>query len=260
MIGGVLAAAGIAALVNTPVATAAMLFPFWRWSPSPCAGSASACRWRRSRRSSCCCPNWASRAASEFAIAAWRATFTLAGGVLAVLGGVLLWPSWEPARVRADMRKAIEAHGRLCRCGTGSLARGSGTAAQAEAARRDAGVASNTLETSLSRALQEPKPSARPELRAAMVADAALRRVAGRLAAVQHAPNLTASLDLPAWRIWLARAFAALAAGDPLPAGRPPDAQTGSLARIARQIALIDGALRPAEAAQPAAPSRQPPP
>ena len=256
MLGGV-AAALIAEFVETPVAMAATLFPIavvaftvrrvsfglFMAALTPLVVLLS---------------ELGQPGASEFAIAAWRAGFTVAGGAMAVLGNLLLWPSWEPARVRADLQKAIAAHAAYADAEFAALLGEAAT--PPDVARRTAGIATNALETSLARALQEPKPSARPELRAAMVADAALRRVAGRLAAVQHAPNLTASLDLPAWRIWLARAFAALAAGDPLPAGRPPDAQTGSLARIARQIALIDGALRPAEAAQPAAPSRQPPP
>jgi hypothetical protein len=172
---------------------------------------------------------------------------------MAVLGSLLLWPSWEPARVRADLQTAIGAHAAYADAEFATLL--GETATPPDSARGTAGVASNALETSLSRALQEPKPSARPDLRAAMVADAALRRIAGRLAAMQHAPGLAGSVDLPAWRTWLARAFAALQSGDPLPAGPPPDAQTGSLARIARQIALIDGALHPADAAREAAPS-----
>ncbi len=80
-----------------------------------------------------------------------------------------------------------------------------------------------------------------------MTVDAALRRLAGRLSALQHDPAMAGNPGpeaLRAWREWLAAAFAALTAGTPLPGGSPAIEGTGPLARIARQLELMDGALR----------------
>lgn len=190
---------------------------------------------------------------SEFAIAAWRAAYTVAGGAMAVAGGLLLWPSWEPARVKGDLAAAIRAHAAYAESEMAALL-GEGEPNAADRARRAAGLASNNLETTLSRALQEPGRETRREVQAAMLADAALRRIAGRLAALQHAPGLAGSAALAEWRSWLARAFDALAGGAALPGEPPADIPMGALARIARQISLIDGALREA-AAPPEAPA-----
>ena len=179
----------------------------------------------------------------EAAIAFYRAAYTLGGGVIAVVGGILLWPTWEPARVRSDLLTTIDAHAFFAAAELATLA-GDGEDASADAARRAAGLASNNLETTLSRALQEPGHALKRDLQVAMVADAALRRIAGRLAALQHAPSLVGEVDLDAWRTWLAAAFAALRSGAALPTPTPHDTGNGPLGRIARQLLLIDGAMR----------------
>lgn len=179
----------------------------------------------------------------EIMIAFYRASYTLAGGAMAVVGGLLLWPSWEPARVRGDLLTAIDAHGAYADAELATLL-GEAPSGSADRARRAAGLASNNLETSLSRALQEPGHASRAELQVAMVADAALRRVAGRLAALQHSPGLAGSAEIETWRTWLATSFAALKSGVPPPADAPIDADDGPLGRIARQVSLIDGAMR----------------
>ena len=184
--------------------------------------------------------------ATEFEIAAMRAAYTLGGGVLAVLGCWVLWPSWEPDRVQRELQNSLRAHAAYADLELRVLL-GEASAAELDAARRAAGVASNNLEASLSRALQEPRRNARAGLQTAMVVDAALRRLAGRLSAIQHDPTLSGAAGpeaLGAWRAWLSQAFAALAGGAPLP-GDPPAAEgAGPLARIARQLELMDGALR----------------
>lgn len=179
----------------------------------------------------------------EVAIAFYRAAYTLAGGAMAVAGGLLLWPSWEPARVRSDLLTAIGAHAAYADAELATLM-GEATAGSADTARRAAGLASNNLEATLSRALQEPGHASDREVRVAMVADAALRRVAGRLAALQHAPGLVGNAEIDPWRAWLAASFAALTASAALPGAAPPDGTDGPLGRIARQLALIDGSMR----------------
>ena len=188
----------------------------------------------------------------ELAIAFYRAAYTLAGGAMAVVGGLLLWPSWEPARVRGDLLGAIDAHAAYADAELATLM-GEAPIGSADAARRAAGLASNNLETTLSRALQEPGHASARELQVAMVADAALRRMAGRLAALQHAPGLAGAAETETWRAWLAASFAALKSGAALPAGVPADPDNGPLGRIARQLALIDGAMRPTPDDQAAA-------
>ena len=77
-----------------------------------------------------------------------------------------------------------------------------------------------------------------------MVVDAALRRMAGRLSALQldpHHADGVASAALTRWRTWIGESLRAMAAGaavaNPRPGGHAPEA----LIRIARQIELLDG-------------------
>ncbi|MGI4952127.1 MAG: FUSC family protein [Janthinobacterium lividum] len=192
---------------------------------------------------------------SEILIAAFRAGYTVLGGALAVAGGALLWPSWEPQRVREALAAAILAHAAYADLELAALLEPGNTApARLEAVRRAAGLASNNLETALNRALQEPRNVVRNEAETALVVDAALRRLAGRLLALQHDPAQAGSDPalLQTWRTWLAGAFAALAARQPLPPGQPPDRAHPAMGRMARQIELIAGSLLPsATRAQP---------
>jgi len=183
---------------------------------------------------------------SELIIAGMRALYTVLGGTLAVLGCWVLWPSWEPDRVQTELAGALRAHAAYADLELAALV-GEAPGAALDAARRAAGVASNNLEASLSRALQEPRRSARAGLETAMVVDAALRRLAGRLSALQHDPALAGATGpdaLRAWQGWLRGAFTALSGGQPLPGGAPPLEGAGPMARIARQLELMDGALR----------------
>src|SRR5258707_640240 len=110
---------------------------------------------------------------SEWMIAGARALFTFAGGVVAVAGCYLLWPSWEPDRLTEEIRAAIDAHGRYAEAVLSFLTE-TASAAEVDQARRAAGLASNNAEASISRALLEPGAGARDRLEAAMVIDAAL--------------------------------------------------------------------------------------
>jgi len=188
---------------------------------------------------------------SELQIAAMRALYTVIGGLLAVGGTLWLWPSWEPDRLNRELRGAVAAHGRYAEQEFSLLA-GEASADAVEKVRRAAGVASNNLEASLSRALLEPRRSGDPpeRLQAAMVVDAALRRMAGRLAAMQHDRPAVGALDRAVWRgwrDWVAAAIGCLVEAQPVPprpASMPSGPQAESLSRIARQIELMAGALR----------------
>lgn len=186
---------------------------------------------------------------SSWAIAAYRAGFTLAGGLIAVAGWLLLWPSWEPRRLGGEQRAAIAAHAAYARAVL-SESIGERGGETAEAARRAAGMATNNLEASISRALQEPRARRRPELGTATLVDATLRRIAGRLSALRHDParsGLTVA-EGGAWRDWIATSLALLAAGGgplaPRPAPPGEAALVDPLSRIARQVELLEGALQ----------------
>ncbi len=190
---------------------------------------------------------------SEVVIALTRAGFAVAGGGVALALAWLLWPAWEPERVQAELSTAIRAHGRFAAAEIAFLI-GEATAAAVAEARRAAGVASNALEASLQRALLEPHRDGTARLQAALTVDAALRRMAGRLTALQVAAAAPERRDRSAWRAWADWLAAATADGldsaaapasrPPLPAG-DPDAQ--ALARIAGQIEVISGAIRRGE-------------
>jgi uncharacterized membrane protein YccC len=244
VLGGVFAA-GIAVVVQTPMATAAVMVPL--------AIASFACRAVSFGLfmvfltpmvvllSELGRPD-----TSEFVIAGLRAGYTVAGGILAIAGGALLWPSWEPTRVREALATAVAAHGAYADLELAALLEpGTIEPAALEAVRRAAGLASNNLETALNRALQEPRHEARRESETALVVDAALRRLAGRLLALQHDPAQAGSnpVTLKAWRAWMADAFAALRTGSPLPDVNLPDQDHPALSRMARQITLIAGAL-----------------
>jgi uncharacterized membrane protein YccC len=179
-----------------------------------------------------------------------RALYTVIGGLLALAGCLVLWPSWEPGRLVNEIRAAIGAHGRYAEAEI-SHALGGAMPEAVEVARRAAGVASNNLEASLSRAMLEPQHMSRDGLEAALVIDAGLRRIAGRLSTLHLNPALRASLPQAAWRSWrdwTSLAMQGLASGvtelPPRPPLDPAGPAADSLSRVARQIDLIAGALR----------------
>lgn len=250
VLGGVVAA-GLGLVVSSPLATAAALFPL--------AVTAFAVRYVSfGLFMACMTPlvvllsEIGRPGESQWVIAGMRALYTVLGGTLAVLGCAVLWPSWEPGRLYREQRAALDAHAAYVDTELAVLL-GEQPAAALDAVRRAAGVASNNFETSLARALQEPRRSARIGLEAAMVVDAALRRLAGRLSSFQHDPaSVPGAAELAAWRDWLRLAFQALADGARLPPGQPKHDPNSAMARIARQIELMDGALRREEGRAPA--------
>ncbi|HEX7391071.1 MAG TPA: FUSC family protein [Acidiphilium sp.] len=177
--------------------------------------------------------------ADEWRIALSRVGFTIAGGLLAVAANLALWPSFETNRLGSARNDAIAAHRAWL---AGSFAHLLDRAPLPEAARRQAGLASNNLEASISRALMEPHRTRDPLLRSALVTDAALRRVAGRLAMLGFG-GAPAEVDRPlwqTWRTWLDAAFD-LACGPvpPTPAPVGDAVARESLTRLARQAELV---------------------
>ena len=250
VLGGVVAA-GLGLLVSSPLATAAVLFPL--------AVTAFAVRYVSfGLFTACMTPlvvllsEIGSPGESQWVIAGMRALYTVLGGALAVLGCAVLWPSWEPGRLNREQRGALNAHAAYVDTELAVLL-DERPAAALDAVRRAAGVASNNFEASLARALQEPRGAARIGLESAMVVDAALRRLAGRLSSFQHDPaSVPGAAELAAWRDWLRLAFRALVDGTGLPPGQPRHEPSSAMARIARQIELMDGALQREEGRAPA--------
>jgi len=194
---------------------------------------------------------------SEWTIAGMRALLTVSGGLLALLAAFLLWPSWEPVRLPAELRAAIAAHAAYARATfaslgvPNSLANWEPVAAETvlHETRRVAGIASNNLEASLSRVLQEPRHMPSDQIEAVMVIDAALRRFAGRLSVMELDPALAGAPreTLCAWEAWLCGSLERLSAPalpvlDPRPA-EPAGTLGDSFSRAARQVELMAGAI-----------------
>ena len=179
-------------------------------------------------------------------IAIARAGFTIMGGLIAVAANALLWPSWQPAQVQSDLRDAIKAHAAFA---SAVLQTGVREGPGLAAARRAAGLASNNLEASLQRAMHEPRRGQRDRLQAVLVADATLRRIAGRLTAFSldpaslEAATLEATETTAATRAWIPAGLQALA--DLAPPPPRPQQRSGieGLERLARQVELLGGAL-----------------
>jgi hypothetical protein len=178
---------------------------------------------------------------SQLQIAEARAAYTILGGLIAVAANALLWPSWEPDRVRADLRAALAAHAAYA-----TAVLDPNPAANPDRARRAAGLSSNNLEASLARVMQEPRRGQRDRLQAALVADATLRRIAGRLAALALDPPAQAQCARPE-AAWVIAALNALTEGADIPHAPPP---TGidMLDRLARQVALLPAIMRRVDA------------
>ncbi|SEC75875.1 Uncharacterized membrane protein YccC [Rhizobiales bacterium GAS188] len=244
MLGGLIGAV-LVHFAQTPVALAALMFPL-------CIIGFSARQVSYGAFIACLMPQLivlvelVNPGHSSIEIIEMRALFTVIGGAIAVAGCFVLWPSWEPDRLRQELRSTLKAHGGYAKAIIAEIL-GEGSEKATEGARRAAGVASNNFETSLSRAIQEPGRGDRDKLEAAMVADATLRRAAGRLSALRHANYAHGEIDAKSWRAWgdwIADAFTRLAQGEKPMAPRPPKVELESLGRIARQIELLEAVLR----------------
>jgi uncharacterized membrane protein YccC len=173
-------------------------------------------------------------------IALARAGFTILGGVIAIAANALLWPAWEPEQVRRNLLQTIGIHGNYTRAVL--------SGEPSEAWRRSAGLARNNHEASLQRAMHEPRRGQRARLAAVLVADAALRRIAGRLAALALTPPDKIRGRGVQTQAWACEALAAMAAGNPPPPRPDEDTGVDMMDRLARQIELLAGTLDKARA------------
>ena len=182
---------------------------------------------------------------SSWEVVGMRALFTVLGGVIAVVSCLVLWPIWEPDQVRKELRRALAAHADFAEA---ALAQAPAREREAKLSgcSRSSGLALNDLEAALSRALQQPRAGHHPEVEAAMVADAALRRISARLTVLRHARG-EASPDDGAWIAWITGTLRALTDGCEALPDRPEGARSPSLGRLVAQVAVLTETLRPGQ-------------
>ena len=178
---------------------------------------------------------------SEFYVAMSRVGWSLLGGTLAVLGSALLWPGFEAPKLDASITIAKRAHAAYAEAVIMALL-GQGSWPAVEAARRAAGLASNNLEAVLSRALAEPHGRYESKLVKAAAADAALRRMAGRLSLLAfERPDVTPQ-EVPVWQAWPDWIREVLELGAIVPRPKLPSGNgANDLLRLARQVELMIG-------------------
>lgn len=162
-------------------------------------------------------------------IALQRMIYSLLGGAIAVVGNRRLWPIWEPLRLQAALGKALLAHAAWVLAPKTD-----------DDVRRAAGRASNELETSIARALTEPRQHGGRVLELALVSDAALRRIGGHLTAVALQVR-DKPMDM-VWRGWIAENLRALA-GQGSTAARPQRRPPVELVPVVQQIELMVAAF-----------------
>ncbi len=173
---------------------------------------------------------------NPFAVARERAALTVLAGFTAIAANAVLWPAWEPNQAEVDLIRAIAAHAAFARAVLGG-------AGGADAARREAGLATNNLEASIERALHEPRRGQAARLLNLRAADATLRRIGGRLVAWSLDPALIDSAQNCAQAVWVQAALTDLADAR-TPTARPVGAAAHeTLARMARQVELLAGTL-----------------
>jgi uncharacterized membrane protein YccC len=198
-------------------------------------------------------------------LAELRGLDSVLGGVLGLAAGFLLWPNWEKVRLPHQLALALRAHSDYL-----STARRGADSQALQAARRNAGLASNNAEASLQRLLGEPR--LRPNIIAepAMTIVVCLRRLAGAAAAISLAPSAarrTAQPDTRATLTWAAAVLGQLAeaveygtAVPDLPQPMPqPERGSGEIepGRIGRQIEVLHAAARRLTRGEAAEPDRE---
>jgi uncharacterized membrane protein YccC len=137
--------------------------------------------------------------APSLPLAGLRALDSVLGGVLGLAAGLFLWPSRESLQLPAQLAQALDAQRRY-------LVAALDGAANAEMARRQAGLATNNAEASLQRFLGEPGRRSAPLTEPAMTLAIGLRRLSAAAAALLLLPpqsRAEAKADLGTARNWV---------------------------------------------------------
>lgn len=176
---------------------------------------------------------------SELYVALSRVLWSLLGGGLAVLGSAFLWPGFEAPKLAKVIAATKREHLAYTDAVFSALL-GQKEWSAVESARRSAGLASNNLEASIARALAEPHGKHEEMLMKAATADAAMRRLAGRLSLLAVERPKIEVPDEPLWQAWKAwlqdgLKHQKLEPRPTMPAGEGAD----DLLRLARQVEML---------------------
>lgn len=178
---------------------------------------------------------------SEVYVALSRVLWSLLGGGLAVIGCAVLWPGFEAPKLVMIIDAAKREHLAYV-ISVFSALLGQKSWDEVESSRRAAGLASNNLEATIARALAEPHGKHEHILMKAATADAAMRRMAGRLSLLAVERPTIHAKDKVSWQAWEEWVRSALEHGKLLPRpDLPSDAGAEDLLRLARQVELMTG-------------------
>lgn len=242
---GALIGGALAFLPHTPMAHAALLLPL-------CIIGFSARQVSYGAFIACMTPlvvllfDIADPGHEDWTIALMRVAYTVAGGAITMAASFLLWPSWEPRRLREAFKATRLAYAAFA-ADTAARLEGGGDHALAQS-RRFAGVQTNNFEASLSRALQEPRGGRGTALRSLLLADGAFRRLGALLMTLEHAASHGSEADRTYWRAWLSWLAEALTHLDGRRQGASPplperdDLARDAEARVQAHLALLQEA------------------
>lgn len=178
---------------------------------------------------------------SELYVALSRVLWSLFGGGLAVVGSAFLWPGFEAPKLTLAIATAKREHLTYAKAVIAALL-GQQEWGAIDVARRAAGLASNNLEASISRALAEPHGKHELLLMKAATADAAMRRLAGRLSLLAVERPAILADDKHCWQDWITWLHEALSQQKITPRPQLPSGQgRDDLVRLARQVELMTG-------------------
>jgi uncharacterized membrane protein YccC len=182
----------------------------------------------------------------EVSLAGIRALNTVIGGVVALAGCLLLWPSFEGDRLKSNLADAVERYGLFASL---ALDPTDDDEQRVKAARRQAGIAANRADDARRRAALETWWR-RGELDMASAVQTALRRLAGSVMTLRLEGRLNGEVrGGEAIGAWCARTTqdlaAALRLGRPIPAepAEPPPV-VGSAGAIVAEIRDLYRAAR----------------
>ncbi len=170
----------------------------------------------------------------EATLAGTRALNTVLGGVIALGGGMLLWPGSGLDRLRADLAEAVVANGRFAALACDPAGR---DLAILDAARRAAGLASNAAEAAQHRAVLESWWR-RDDLDAAAAMLAVLRRLAGTATTLwlERDGSRPRQTEVAAWCEQATEALAAALLSLRAPSAMPPGVPTDQAHPLVEEV------------------------
>jgi uncharacterized membrane protein YccC len=254
---GGLIAAGIGGIIHSPLAIAALIFPL-----SVITIAVRSVNYTLFVL--CLTPQFVLIAelfrtgqVGDWSLAGLRALDSTVGGVLGLIAGFVLWPSWEEPHLKKRLAEALIANRNYLAAVFAKAEADDENAVQA--ARRAAGLASANAEASLQRVLAEPRRTAPHLIEAGMTMVTCLRRLAGVAAALSLLPEKIRPDAREEWATrsvgWTVASLDAIAAAlrnetpppplgeaPPMPVSAEPTLMQQELARLRRQTEIIQAA------------------